>query len=803
MKPEKNDPCPCGSGKKYKKCCGASQTYPKVVGGNHFQQAVQAFERGAYRDAQALCAELLRNDPEHPDANHLCGLVSYRLGDLTDARTLLEKAARLTPMNALIFSNLSFVLRDAGVVEIAEDCARRAIAIDAKLAEAHNNLGTLLQDRKNFTEASSAFRRAAELEPRNPLFRCNLAGVLHAQNEQAEAKQAYLGALAVAPQFAPALAGLGALCLQERSWQEARDYLERAIRAGAKEAVVRNNLGLALYKLKDPKAAIECYRQALDISPEYGGAYYNLGLALEDLGNSKAALEAYNRALLQGHLVTDNSPSSPLYTSHALKALFYKTTESGQVDSVLPLALSLLHDAVAPVELLPAMIGLFGVACDFKARHEAWRCFSKHIANSKVDEQVLGEALMLSAYENTLSEQEVVYFHRLWGEMVEERLAPQRHASHRPVGDSGRLRIGYLSPDFRQHSVGYFIQHVIANHDHDAFEIICYSLVKKPDDVTAFIKAHADGFHEVGELDDVALAKRIHADGIQLLVDLAGHTADNALRALALRPAALQLTWIGYLHTTGLKSVDYRITDPYADDPSAERGTERLLTLPASFLCFSTFPECARAVLPPCIRIGHITFASFNNFMKLTDDVVRIWAQVLLQVSDSRLMLMTKGADSIIVQQNLRTEFAKHGIAPERIIFEKPIPRVEYLRTHNDIDIILDTWPFNGGTVTAGALWMGVPVVTLVGKAHRQRVTFSMLKNIGVEDTIAWSENQYVEIAVRLARDPQALADLRQRIAQQTRQSILCDVPRFTRQMEAAFQQACKEFAVQDGKTSK
>jgi protein O-GlcNAc transferase len=793
MKPERNDPCPCGSGKKYKKCCGAAghTIAESAAGADPFQLARQAFARGDFQAAQYTCRALLQRHPLDGDTNHLCGLVSYRLGNFAEAKARLAVAVRQVPGNVFVHSNLSLVLRDAGELEAAAASARRAIALDARLAEAHDNLATILKQQGDLAAAAEASRNAINLKPGNALFQSNLGETLLLQNDPQAAECCYRRALDLAPTLVAALSGLGTLCLQQERWIEARAWLEKALAAGAEDPMVFNNLGHALYRLRDAEGAVAAYKQALVRKPDFGGAHYNLGLVLESLGERTSALaaaDAFSAALNHGYA-----------TWKSLDSLYRVAMRFGMVDRVYPNALKLSESAEFPHELLPSVIGVFGQACDFPARTRAWSRFRELYRAQRIDNKTISYLLLSSLYPADLGEDFIRELHRSSGAAMEAALAAQRFSDYRVSTHDRPLRIGYLSPDLYKHSVGFFVQHVIASHDRDAFQVYCYSLSKKSDEVTEFIRGHSTVFRDVEPLDDETLARCIHEDGIHLLIDLAGHTDGNRLEVLARRPAPLQLTWIGYLNSLGMKTVDYRITDRYADDPAAAIDTERLLMLPESFLCLGNFPECDIDPQPAALRNGHVTFASFNSLTKITSEAVRVWARVLAGVPGSRLLVASVDADSQAVRNNLHAEFARHGIPPERLALRGPLPRLDYLRGHNDVDIILDTWPFNGGTVTAGALWMGVPVVTLTGPAHRQRVGYSMLKNIGVGDTIAWSEDEYVKTAVSLAQDPARLAALRQTIAANLRRSVLCDAPRFTRQLEAALRRAWEEYATSQG----
>ena len=470
----------------------------------------------------------------------------------------------------------------------------------------------------------------------------------------------------------------------------------------------------------------------------------------------------------------------------------------GDLDTAHVVATRLLADLRRPEVVLPIVMDVFGRSADFAGRNHAIDQFHRLFRSDQFAPRALTSLLMQLQYPAILDEQEILEYHRLWGEAIERETGEERFTAWTPWKETEPLRIGYLSPDFRHHSVGYFIQHVLAQHDRSRFEVHCYANQRTNDDITREIRSSVAHYTEVRDLTDKQLAQRIHADGIHILVDLAGHSAETRLNALALRPAPLQCIWIGYLNTTGLKAVDYRITDCYADDTAAAHGSEQLLILPESFLCIGGFPETGIAESPACARNGYVTFASFNNLSKLTSEAVRLWARVLHAVPGSKMLIMSQGAGAQITMSHLHAEFARHGIELERLLLRKPVARDRYLETHNEVDIILDTFPFNGGTITAGALWMGVPVVTLVGQPHRQRMGYSMLKNIGVEDTIAWSEDEYVEIAVSLAQEPARLARLRHRIVAGIRRSILCNPPRFTQQFEEALRQAWNDRKIRE-----
>jgi predicted O-linked N-acetylglucosamine transferase (SPINDLY family) len=296
-------------------------------------------------------------------------------------------------------------------------------------------------------------------------------------------------------------------------------------------------------------------------------------------------------------------------------------------------------------------------------------------------------------------------------------------------------------------------------------------------------------------MDDVDLANLVRNDEIDILIELSGHTGGNRLRALSGRPAPVQMTYLGYPITTGADYVDYWISDHYAHASDDHLHTEKLLRLPESFLCFGSFEDIPIKDAPPMATNGFVTFGSFNNLRKLSPATVYLWSRLLLAVPDSRLFLKDSLLQGRRACENLMEAFMACGIDRSRLQIETQTPtREEHFNLYGKMDIALDPIPYNGTTTTCDALWMGVPVLTLVGQSHRQRVSYSILKNIGVEDTIAWSEDEYVQIAVRLSKDLGGLSDLRRRVARNIRSSILCDPARFTRQFEAALTGVWEEY---------
>jgi len=349
----------------------------------------------------------------------------------------------------------------------------------------------------------------------------------------------------------------------------------------------------------------------------------------------------------------------------------------------------------------------------------------------------------------------------------------------------GKMKVAYISSDFNFHPVGCFINHILSHHLRDKFEIYCYAHLLRSDEITDHIRNSVDHFFDVTKLSDAQLAGRIHADGIHVAIDLNGMTTNTRIASLAHRPAPVQITYLGYPNTTGLSTVDYRITDHFADENSDQFYSEKLIRMPQSFICYGFDTTAFSSSKTPSETKGYVTFGSFNHVRKLNPEVIETWSVILGRVENSRLILKAKDLDDAIIRDNVIAEFASHGISRDRLQVHGFTARYEdNFRMYNEVDIALDTFPYNGTTTTCDALSIGVPVVTLVGESHAQRVSYSILKNIGFEEGIAFSRDEYIEKAVQLTRNPAGLSIIRSCLVTLFKHSILRNPLQFTRQLE-------------------
>jgi predicted O-linked N-acetylglucosamine transferase (SPINDLY family) len=408
----------------------------------------------------------------------------------------------------------------------------------------------------------------------------------------------------------------------------------------------------------------------------------------------------------------------------------------------------------------------------------------------EVQDGLLSIPLAQLLYDAAKTPAQIYERHRQWGErmLADARKSPPAAAIFPNSRDpERRLRVAYLSPDLRYHAVSFFFEPLLAHHDRHAVEAYCYAEIENPDFVTAALQQCGGIWRRTFGLDDAALRAQLRADQIDIAIDLAGHTGGSRLNAFAIKPAPVTATWLGYPATTGLPTIDWRITDARADPPGQEQfHTETLLRLPETFLCYH-FYGASEPVLtpPPVLTRGAITFGSFNNPQKLSPAAVAAWARILAAVPQSRLIMKSLRFIDPARRAHFSERFAANGIAAERIELRAPQPdMMDHLNSYAEIDIALDPFPYNGTTTTCEALWMGVPMVSLIGDRHAARVGFDLLSQVGSAELAAPDIDRYVATAVALAGDLPRLTELRRELRDRMRESPLCNAPRFARAFE-------------------
>jgi protein O-GlcNAc transferase len=644
VKPGRNDPCSCGSGKKYKNCClGKAEYHPAEPSSVECNQlnALSAAKRFAELENRAR--SMAGQYPNSGFAWKLLGESLYMQGK--DALQALQKATQLLPNDADVFIKLAIVLTDLGQFNEAVACCRRALKIKPDDARAFNTLGSAQQGLGLFQDALASYRNALEIDPDYFKAHNNLGNALQNLGRSDDAAASYRRALQINPGYAEA----------------------------------HYNLGNNLRDSGQPDAAMASYRRALEIKPDYLAARNNLGLALHDLGLPDDAAASYRRAL---------------------------QIKPDHVEAFSNLLFCLSHSEAADAQAL----------------------FAEH---------------------------------RRFAERFEAPLQihwPQHRNSRDP---ERRLQVGFVSGDLWDHAVVHFIEPVLAHlAGYPQLSLHAYYNHVIEDDFTRRLRGYLTHWHSIVGLPDDALAQKIREDGIDILIDLSGHTGKHRLLTFARKPAPVQVSWIGYPGTTGLSAMDYYLADRFFLPPGQFDGqfTEKIVRLPAiaPFLPNESAPPVN---VLPALSNGYMTFGSFNRPNKITRSVIALWAQLLRALPDSRMLLGAMSQDGNYT--TLIEWFAQEGIERERLDFHVRSGIRAYLGQYQNVDICLDTFPYNGGTTTCHAVWMGVPTLTMTGSTPAGRAGAAVMGHVGLDGFVAHDAADFVQKGLSWAGDLAALSDIR------------------------------------------
>lgn len=621
------------------------------------QMALKLHQSGQFQKAESIYNQILKENPKHPDALNLSGLIAHQTGNNIKAADLINEAILNSPENPDFHYNLGIVLSALGKWKEAIHAYRKSLIKKPDYFEALNNLGNILIKHGHIEDATEIYKKALKLKPDCADVWNNMGNVLKEQSQIEDAIEHYKKAIQIKQDYAEA-------------W---------------------NNLGSAMFEQNRFKDAIDHYRHALKLKPDYAEAWDNLGGALEVIGEFKQAIKSCRQAL--------------------------------------------------------------------KYKPDYIKAFSN--------------LLYLLSYNVLCSPANILEEHKNW-----ERIHGEKHKthtfSHTKSAISGkRLRIGYVSPDFRKHALSSFFEPILKNHDRKHVKVYCYSNVSKPDLVTERLKTLADEWRSIIEISDEDVAQKIYDDKIDILIDLAGHTAKNRLIIFTYKPAPVQATYLGYCNTSGLKSMDYWITDTILHpEHTDELAVEKIFRLDRCWICYQT-PAENPIIIPQTDTNSTITFGSFNNLSKISKDVVECWSRILTIVPDSRLVLKTRQLADPFIQERILTRFAQYGINSNRLTL---LPHTtSYLSEYNKIDIALDTFPRTGGLTTVDALWMGVPLITLSGQRYIERQGASILNAAGLHDLITSTPEEYIARAVTLAEDYKQRVELKASLRNRMMISQLCD----------------------------
>jgi len=709
------------------------------------------------------------------------GVRAESSGNPREACEQYRGAVRADPGYAKAHLNLGIGLQAIGDAEGALRSYEAALALDPEDVYANYNLGNLLYARGELARAERLLRSALDRKPDFPDAHVVLSNVYDAQGDFAAAVVELELVLKQRPDYAGALYNYALVLKKLGRLQEAESALGRLL--GVDPGYPRASYELAIllqHRSSRLQDAGRLFRLALEQQPEFPEAHAGLYEVYRLQGDFPAA-----GAELEAALKQRPGWAEALHNYGMLLRDWGRLTEAETV---------LRRAVAADPECFPAYRMLGSVLLTQSRVGEALEILRAGRERGPDESDLESAELFTLNFSEDISSKALFARHRAFGVRV-ERAHPARFGPFQNSRDpERRLRVGYVSHDFTYHPVALFFLPLLERHDRSAMEIYCYSSGERTDEVTRQLAGRADVWRETASVSSTELADLIHSDNIDILVDLSGHTGIPALRVFAQQPAPVQVTWLGYMNTTGLTRIHYRVCDGYTDPPGpADRlHTETLVRLAFAQWCYRPYLSIDPATQAPVERNGYITFGSFNQVSKVSSLARQLWAEILLQLPESRLVIdrASEGA----AQDRLLRDLETAGVAAGRISFRQAVPLEEYFRRFNDVDIALDTMPYSGCTTTCDTLWMGVPVVTLPGSSSLSRATASILSVTGLADWIAPTREDYVRLNLELAQDRARLSELRGLLRQRMRVSPLMDETGFARGVEAAYRGVWKKW---------
>ncbi len=817
-------------------------------GNQEMDELVALFSQGRYEDAAARAEKLTVQFPGHEFGWKALGVAYKELGRTEDALVPMQKAALLSPSDVEAHYNLGVVLQALNRPDEAEASYRKALEIQPDYVDAHMNLGVLLHESKRFEDAERSLRRALEIMPQSEKAIFNLGNVLLKLGKLDEAERIFKSALKLTGSEGEAHFGLGRTLKESGRLDEAEAAYRQSLLFNPDNANVHYNLGNLLKDGEQMDEAESSYRKAINIDPGLALAHYNLGNILKDMDRLEEAEEFCRRAVelkpdhVEAHCSLGMLLSSKgnleeaeaslrkalqLSPDHAdayciLGIVFLVTKRLEEAEASLRRALQIEPDFVEAhnnlgvvlkemgcldaaetslrralqikVDYDEALCNLGGVLIRSGHVHESIQCLRKaleHKPNFALAHSNLIYALDLMDSEDVESLQAE---RRNWDAA---HGAPfYKHWAHANKPNPERkLRIGYVSADIKDHSAAKVFGGMLTRFDRAQFDVFAYSNFKGQDDKsTEFFKQYVTVWRSiVGQSDDAA-ADMIRNDGIDILVDLSGHSAGNRLQVFARKPAPIQITAWGYASGTGMGAMDVFFSDPVMVPPHEKKYfAEEVRYLPCVVGAFynETFPDVNEL---PALGQGIITFGSHNRLTKLSPTACRVWAEVLLGVPDSRLILKSPETQDFSTRERITGHFTRAGVTSERIIMQGGAPWYEHMQAYNQIDIALDPFPHGGGVTTVEGLMMGVPVVTQLWPTMPGRVSASIMTALGLTDWIAGTSEEYVDLAVRKAADLQSLSKLRQQLRGIFTSSIIGDQDAYVRAVEQEYRTLWREW---------
>lgn len=734
-----------------------------------FEQAMHEHRHGRLAEANALYEELLQREPKHAGALQLWGVVAHQCGDHATALHRIERALAIDPTQAAYHCNYGNVLQALGRRDEAARAYADAIRVQPAFAEAHNNLASLHLSAGRIDEALACYAEAIRCAPQSAVYRVNLAAAYESLGRIDEAIAALEEAIAIEPRQPQLWAMHGLALVNYGRIAAGAESFRRATELAPNAAELHCNLGVALNDLGMLDDAAASLQRAIALVPHLHMAHYNLGIVQLRQGKLDAALISFRSAV----------SIEPQHAESHVNEGFILWRRGDLTD-----ARAACERGLALQPGLPeGQITLGNVLKDLGDVETAIAHYRRALQTRPSDLVARANLIFSLHYLASADPAEIateIGEWNVWQTLPVERMPP------RAIEVRDRISVGYVSANLRTHPGGFFLGAVLAAHDRNAFRIACYVDAAEEDEHSARLRAVVDDWKSVVTLSDDALADRIRADGIDILVDMNRFSGNCRLRAFARKPAPVQVSWMGGpITTTGLDAIDYVLSDAIHTPHGCEAAfVEEVIRLDNVYAIYHAPPYAPDVVASPALAHDRITFGSFNYLAKLQPETVRVWSGILEGVPGSRLFLQAKALAHEAARERILELFAHAGIDASRIVLCGGANHRDLLALYGEVDIALDPFPYSGGITTCETLWMGVPVIALRETAVNARHSVSHLLYAGLTEWIAHDANDYVARAISLASDVPRLASIRAGLRERLAASRLCDATRFTRQLE-------------------
>jgi protein O-GlcNAc transferase len=669
----------------------------------------------------------------------------HQQGQWHDADSIYRQILQVDSQHSQSLHYLGVLAHQQGDHAMAIEWIQKALDLHPEYVDAFHNLGEVHRAAGHFDEAIIAYRKGMELSDEMAGVHYNIGECHRLAERDDDAILAFQKAIELQSHYPEAWLSLGNLFRQKVMLKDSIDAFQTSIQQRPNYPEAYNNLANTLRMDGRLEDAIAALRQALHLRPNYAEACCNLGCYLMEDRKLEEAFQFLQQALSLNPLFPEVSLNLGNLMCHRLQ--------------------------------IPEAIAFYRQALKLDPKYS----------------DVRSSLLFTLHYDASISPQRLTAEHRAWDDMHGMALRSQISPHPNDRDFQRRLRVGYVSPDFCLHSVSYFIENLLEHHDRKRVEVFCYSIGVKEDAVTERLRSYAEHWRDIRHSSADQVADLIREDVIDILVDLAGHTSSTQMAVFARKPAPVQVSWLGYPNTTGLSAMDYRMTDEMADPIGKTEAfsTETLIRLPYGAWSYRPYEGAPSVMSAPCLKNGSITYGCFNNYNKVNDSLLDLWAKILLATSGSVLLLKSSSLSSSdpVVLSRIRERMEKAGVHPDRLRFlDHTEDTSSHLACYAMVDIALDTFPYNGTTTTCEALWMGVPVVTLAGESHYSRVGASLLHQLEFDNWIANAPEEYAKIAVEKALDHQAIQQTREGMRDRMRNSRLLEGYEFARDVEVAYQ---------------